>query len=324
MITETINWLLQSEPWIEYRTRLDLLNQSHDDKEVIQAYEKMIAHPQIKLILSELAHWTEEVVINHKNAGLLLHKLSFIAEIGLTINNPEIRKIVDKIMEHKTREGVVQVQLNIPQHFGGTGQNSWGWSLCDAPLILYSLIMLGLGGDSTVNQGLNFLKELIKKNGWPCSVSPELGKFRGPGRKDDPCPYATLLMLKALSQTNEFRDSNEVHIGAECLLDLWTRSKETHPYMFYMGTDFRKLKAPLIWYDITHVADILTQFEWLKNDIRLKDMIDIIKSKTNEDGSFKPESEWKAWKGWDFGQKKRPSQWLTFLELRILIRTEHK
>lgn len=284
----------------------------------------MISHPQIRLLLSELTQWSEEVVTNHKNAGLLLHRLAFIAEVGLTIEKPEIREIVDNIMKHRTREGIVQVQLNIPEHFGGTGQNSWAWSLCDAPLILYSLIRLGLGGDSTVNQGLNFLRDLIRENGWPCSVSPELGKFRGPGRKDDPCPYATLLMLKVLSQINDLKESYEAHIGAECLLDLWTRSKETHPYMFYMGTDFRKLKAPLIWYDIVHVADTLTQFEWLKNDIRLKEMIDIIKSKANEEGSFTPESEWKAWKGWDFGQKKKPSQWLTFLILRIIKRFEHE
>jgi hypothetical protein len=322
MMNEIINCLLQSEPWIEYCTRLDLLNQSKYDKEVIHANDKMISHPQIRLLLSELTQWSEEVVTNHKNAGLLLHKLAFIAEVGLTIEKPEIREIVDKIMKHKTREGVVQVQLNIPEHFGGTGQNSWAWSLCDAPLVLYSLIRLGLGGDSTVNQGLNFLRDLIRENGWPCSVSPELGKFRGPGRKDDPCPYATLLMLKVLSQINDFKESHEAHIGAECLLNLWARSKETHPYMFYMGTDFRKLKAPLIWYDIVHVADTLTQFEWLKNDTRLKELIDIIKSKANEDGSFTPESEWKAWKGWDFGQKKKPSQWLTFLILRIIKRFE--
>ncbi len=28
---------------------------------------------------------------------------------------------------------------------------------------------------------------------------PALGKFRGPGRKDDPCPVANLYALKALS-----------------------------------------------------------------------------------------------------------------------------
>lgn len=93
--------------------------------------------------------------------------------------------------------------------------------------------------------------------------------------------------------------------------------------MFYMGTDFRKLKAPLLWYDIVHVTDVLSQFEWLRSDPRLIEMIDIIKFKEGENGCFTPESEYKACKGWDFGQKKIPSQWLTFIILRIFKRMEN-
>ena len=44
-------------------------------------------------------------------------------------------------------------------------------------------------------------------------------------------------------------------------MDLWQNSREKHPYQFYMGTDFRKVKAPLVWYDILHVADVLCRFK---------------------------------------------------------------
>jgi hypothetical protein len=37
----------------------------------------------------------KQVVKNHKNAGLPLHKLCFIADIGLSINDPEVKKITD-------------------------------------------------------------------------------------------------------------------------------------------------------------------------------------------------------------------------------------
>jgi hypothetical protein len=161
---------------------------------------------------------------------------------------------------------------------------------------------------------------LVRENGWPGVVSKELGKFRGPGRKDDPCPYATLVMLKMLSQFGQWTNSSEVHVGAESLLGLWEKSLELHPYMFYMGTDFRKLKAPFVWYDILHVLDVLSQFGWLRNDSRLKEMSYLVKSKANTEGRYTPESEWKAWKEWEFGQKKQPSRWLTFLVLRILLR----
>ena len=321
MMNDTINWLLGNEPWIEYRTRLDLLGQSAQDQSVIDAKNRIISHPSIQGIFDNLYKWEEQIVNNHKSAELPLHKLSFIADIGITIKEPEISKIVDLIMEHQDANGIFQVTMNIPKHFGGTGQNTWGWMLCDAPIIFYSLIKFGVPS-TLLNNGIKHLTSFIRDNGWPCTVSPEMGKFRGPGRKDDPCPYATLLILKLLSQMDEYKNCNECRVGAEVLLKLWENSKETHPYMFYMGTDFRKLKAPTMWYDIVSITDVLSQFEWLRSDHRLREMIEIIKSKADDNGCFIPESEYKACKGWDFGQKKNPSQWLTFLILRIIKRME--
>jgi hypothetical protein len=37
-------------------------------------------------------------------------------------------------------------------------------------------------------------------------------------------------------------------------------------------------------------------------------------------GRFTAGSVWKAWSEWDFGQKKVPSVWITFLVLRIIRR----
>ena len=127
-------------------------------------------------------------------------------------------------------------------------------------------------------------------------------------------------MLKMLVQFDEWKDGEEVHVGVECLLDLWMRSKEVHPYMFYMGTDFRKIKAPFVWYDILHVLDVLSQFAWLNDDSRLQKMVDLLRLKANDEGKYVPESVWTAWKGWDFAQKKEPSRWLTFLATRIFKR----
>jgi len=90
--------------------------------------------------------------------------------------------------------------------------------------------------------------------------------------------------------------------------------------MFFMGTDFCKLKAPLVWYDVLHVTEVLTQFPWLKGDARLQEMAGAVRSKAGPDGRFTPESVWKAWDGWDFGQKREPSPWLTLLAQRMLKR----
>ena len=40
-----------------------------------------------------------------------------------------------------------------------------------------------------------------------------------------------------------------------------------------MGTDFRKLKVPFVWYDLMHVLDVLSRFPWLIRMTRLLDML---------------------------------------------------
>lgn len=318
---EDVNeWLLQGEAFIEYRTRLDLLGQLPDTTEVLYAKKMMLADPKIQQLLEELENWPGQVLNSHKSASQPFHKLSFIADIGLTKDTPEVAVIVEKIFTHQSAEGPFQLTTNVPKHFGGSGEDTWAWALCDAPVTVYSLAKIGYGSDPRVKKAASFLAGLAFPNGWHCTVSKELGSFRGPGRKDDPCPYATLAMLKMLSQFPEYQNSNVVRDGAECLLNLWQKSLTLHPYIFYMGTDFRKLKAPFIWYDLLHVLDVLSKFSWLKDDPRLLDMTNIVRSKANAEGKFTPESEWQAWRGWDFGQKKQPSRWLTFLTLRILRR----
>jgi hypothetical protein len=90
--------------------------------------------------------------------------------------------------------------------------------------------------------------------------------------------------------------------------------------MFFMGTDFRKLKAPLFWYDLMHVLDVLSHFEWVRMDKRFQQMSRVLESKADSDGRYTPESIWTAWKDWDFSQKKMPSPGLTFFVQRILKR----
>lgn len=314
IIIKNIDFLLNAaEPWTVYRTLIDINKLDEKNHKVIKAKKLMLEHPLVKGLLEELHQWPGTVISSHKSAGQLYHKLSFIADIGLTKEDDDIMAIINKVIEHKSEEGLFQLPMNIPVHFGGTGQEQWAWAMCDAPLILYSVSKMGMADNAEIRQGIDYLANLVRENGWPCAVSKELGKFRGPGRKDDPCPYVNLIMLKLLANYEEYKDSREAHIGVECLLNLWEKSKEIHPYMFFMGTDFRKLKAPFIWYDILHVVDVLSQYEFALRDKRFTEMLDIINSKTNDDGLFIPESEWKAWKGWDFGQKKNPSTWMTFL-----------
>lgn len=320
MMNEALDWLLTDAPWVQYRARLDLLGETERSKDVKAARRAMLDHPQVQALVSELRGWPGPPLTRHNDASHLLHKLVFIADLGLRATDPGVEQIVARVLDHQAADDVFQVKVNIPTRFGGTGQDQFAWMLCDAPSIVYALRKLGVT-DRRVKAAAQQLARLRRDTGWPCAASAEAGKFRGPGRKSDPCPYANLMMLKALAQTREWHDDAGCHSGADVLLNLWQQRKEQRPYLFAMGTDFAKLKAPLIWYDILHVTEVLTHFEWLRQDNRLAEMVALVKAKADDEGRFTPESIWQAWRDWDFGQKRHPSAWLTLIAHRIIKRT---
>ena len=318
--TGLTDWLLDGPAWMRYRTLIDLLGQSETDPEVINARRAMLEDPRVRSLLEELTAWAGAPLKRHNDASHLLHKLTFLADLGFKASDLVLEPVVENILAHQSGEGAFQIMVNISTHFGGSGEDEWQWMLCDAPLVLYTLLKFDLVGDPRVQTAANHIGSLVRENGWPCAAASKLGKFRGPGRKDDPCPYANLVSLKALAQSPEWHDSDVCKAGTETILNLWEQRKARKPYLFGMGTDFAKPKVPLIWYDILHVLDVLSQFPWLRDDPRLQEMVNILKEKGDERGRFTPESIWMAWRGWDFGQKKEPSRWVTLIAYRAFQR----
>jgi hypothetical protein len=323
MTTKLIQWLLESdEPWTHYRTLVDLLDRAGEDADVRAARKAMLAHPQVKALAAEVAAWGEHPITRHNDAGHAIHKLSTLADFGVKASDRGINSLLKVVMAHQSPEGAFQSVVNISKSFGGTGEDTWAWMSCDAPTLLYSLIAMGLGSDPHVERAVNHLVGLVDENGWRCVVAPELGKFRGPGRKADPCPIANVYALKALAQVPELLDCSATRTGTDMLLQHWQYQKTIKFYMFGVGTDFRKLKYPFVWYDILHVADVLSRFAFVHADRRFQQMLKTITAQADSQGRYTATSMYQAWKGWSFADKNIPSTWLTFLVLRILKRVD--
>ena len=322
-MNRTIDWLLTSEePWTRYRTLVDLLGREESDPEVQEARAAMLAHPQVQGLMARARNWGEVAFKRHRDAGFHIYALSTLADFGVRWDDPGMEEIINRVLAHQSPEGAFQTVVNIPKSFGGSGEDMWTWLSCDAPTLLYVLLSMGLGDDARVQKAVAHFAGLVYDNGWRCVSAPELGKFRGPGRKADPCPIVNVYALKALSLVPEHRHSPATRAGAEMLLGHWQRQKERKIYMFGIGTDFRKLKYPFVWYDILHVVEALSRFPWVHNDPRFLQMIETITAQADEEGRYTAGSMYRAWKGWSFADKKHPSPWLTFLVLRILGRID--
>ena len=300
-----------SEDWLRYAIRLKLCHEPKED--LTELRSAAVSDTKIQGFLHDVANYHSIAVANHKNPDLPIHKLLFFLDLGFDTDIPDIQTAIEEILKHKDKDGIYQSLTNIPVHFGGTGTAVFSWSLCDAPLLLLALFKAGIDYHTYLKPGVDFLLSLHRENGFPCAASRELGRFRGPGRKEDCCPYATLIMAKLLAHIPEYRSSPEAATAVEALLALWAHSREQHPYIFYMGNDFRKLKAPSHWYDILSVAGVVSRYPHAHTDSRFQEMVEIIKSKQDDNGFFVPESVYQKMKNWDFGQKKAPSPYLTYL-----------
>ena len=331
-----IDWLLNcGEPWTRYRTLKDLLGTSDTDPRVIATKKELIQHPQVQALISEAATWGESPFKRHNDASYPIYKFSTLADFGLKVGEDvQLDAAIEKVLVRQSDEGAFQSVVNIPKSFGGDNQDHWTWIICDTPTLLYSLLSFGMGEDPRIQQAVEHLVSLVDENGWRCVCAPELGKFRGPGRKDDICPIANVYALKALSLVSPERVSRQdqatpeqnilnsaIRKGIEALLDHWEHQTERKIYLFGVGTDFRKLKYPFVWYDILHVSEGLSRFPQAHTDPRYQEMLQTITQQADEFGRYTANSMYLAWKGWSYANKKEPSPWLTFLVMRLLQRS---
>lgn len=327
MNPELLAWLLDSdEPWTRYRTLVDLLDRSEDDLDVQAARTEMLDHHLVQGLIAETATWGDRALMRHSDASHPIYKFSTLADFGLRAGDAlpasggGMDAGIEAVLAHQSPEGAFQTVVNIPKRFGGTGEDAWSWIVCDAPTLLYSLLAFGLGNEPRVQRSVEHLVSLVQENGWRCVASPDLGTFRGPGRKTDPCPIVNVYALKALAQVCELGDSPATRAGAGMLLGHWECQQERKPYLFGIGTDYRKLKYPFVWYNILHVVDVLCQFPFVLHDSRFHQMIDAITQQAGPDGRYTATSMYRDWKDWSFADKKHPSPWLTFLVYRVLKR----
>jgi len=306
-----------TSPLLDFLVKKDL--QDIEDKSDVYQNARNDAwnDPVVKNIVRELKLWPGNVLKRHNDAKLLIHKLSFLADIGFTIHDEGMKEICDSILRNRSPEGVFQVLVNIPGQFGGTGIDSYSWMLCDAPLLMYSLLKMGVDR-KILNRGIDYLISLGGDMGYPCAASSDLGKFNGPGKRGTLCPYGDLLMVRLFSLLPEKHNDIKCRSAVEALLD--HIEKKDKRYLFGIGTDFQKLKFPFIWYDVLHFTEVLSHFEYTVSDPRFISLVHRIEEKADEDGLYRAESVWMAWKQIDSGQKKESSLWISFIVLRILKR----
>jgi len=131
-----------------------------------------------------------------------------------------------------------------------------------------------------------------------------------------------MYVLGALAQNPGLRNSEIAKKGVDFLLNCWENRREMRyaGHDSQIGTDWDKLKYPFTDYKILKFLDVLSEFDYAKRRLQGSEMVNLLLSKADKRGRFMPESVHKVWSDFDFGQKERPSRWITLLALRIVKR----
>lgn len=299
---DPVPFLEQSEdPWVKYNL-LELQGKNN-----AKAFDAMSNHKWVQAVIDECVQWPNPPLKRHNDAKHPIHKIEFLADIGMDKRDRWIEAICNLITQNRTEDGDLLSNVELPEMWGGKGTGELIWMHCDAPILLYALQRFGANSKVT-DKAAERLVWNSEVNGWRCKSSIE--KMRGPGKKEDYCPYGNLIILKALSY-GKYVDSDAVKAGIDSHILHWENREGKKVKMFGIGTTFKKLKYPNVWFDVLHVVDVLSRYPYALEYDEFWEMWGLIKEKQQPEGGFVPESIWRAWSDWSFGQKKEPSPWMT-------------
>lgn len=141
-----------------------------------------------------------------------------------------------------------------------------------------------------------------------------------------PNGYAKLYYSQRCQEKKKKALEEAARKGVDFLFGCW-KNKGKIKYAGHdsqIGTDWDKLKYPFTDYKILKFLDVLSQFEHARLRLQKSEMVNVLLSRQDEKGMFRPESIIKAWSDFDFGQKKKLSRWITLLALRIIKRIQTK
>jgi hypothetical protein len=315
-----IDWLLESNPWTKYKTYTDLLGYKESDEKAADAKKELLNDKNIISLSNETKDWLTFSATRNSDPKITYFKLKMLAEFGLKHTDLELQKTVDKATEH-VMENMFGVRGQTPER-PKKGKNYekpdlsadvWHISPCNSPLITTALLELSVKNNLVDNSIEELKSRWTNKKGWFCHFFFVNSQFK---KLHIGCPIAGLQALEIFSKIPALKESNHSKYAFEPI----KFHKEYGKTLYYFGRSkkFWTLKYPFVWYNALYLAEVLTRFDFLKNEPVVKELIDWIISSQDKEGKFKPTSVFLNYKGWDFSNKKEPSPWITFLCCRIL------
>jgi hypothetical protein len=308
-----VDWLLEGESFVRYRTWLDLAGSGEKNSEIRRLRRRIPEDPPVRRLLESRnrdGYWgrPQDIFTWWPGKATTFWVLGMLADFGLTEADCGIRQAC---------EYVFSAQLDC----GGFGLFPPPKPYeCFTGILTESLAGLGYTRDRRLKRAYRWLAARQRLDGgfWCKDTGQPGGR-----RQDEPsCAFATLCVLGALTVHPRHISLAPARRCTQFLLDCWKkRGKVKYAgHDSQIGTGWEKLKYPFTDYRILKYMDIMTRLPQVARDPALSEMAGVLTQKADSQGRYTPESVHRVWSAFDFGQKRHPSRWLTFLAYRILKR----
>lgn len=312
-----VDWLLAAkEPWVVYNTLIDLAGAAPDGAEARAAYQALQRHPRVTALCAALETWPPRPMTRCYDPDSDLWKLTTLADFGLRRDDERIAAIAERVFIAQSSSGAF-----LHGGFDHTRAYHERPYICLAHVMTYALARFGYLGDLRLECAFAQAMAWQRPDGgW----HPNRPNLPGEGDEEEPsCPFGTLNILRALAVRPRMADGPIARRAAEYLLICWQRRAVPYrPAGFGIGTTWAQVEYPFVQYQLLKTVDTLVQIPPVRGDQRLEQMLALLSGKRDDAGRWSAEGVDKNWSGYDFGQKRRPSPWLTFLAVRALVRAK--
>jgi hypothetical protein len=92
---KTVKWLLESEAYIQYATKINILKRDKKDLESLKS--EVLSDLRIKKYLDDISDFNGMSLTSHKNPELPIHKLIFLLELGLDTEVTQVNLAIKQI-----------------------------------------------------------------------------------------------------------------------------------------------------------------------------------------------------------------------------------
>lgn len=317
---ETKQWLLTSTPYTRYKTLTDLLGFSEAQAKVAAAKQELTEMAEIKALIANCSQWFPKLSKRHDDSQLSHYQLRMLLDFGFKASDPEMKPILNSLKAH-LKDGLYAIRQEIPEKGApkdSPEQQQWNALPCDAPLLSFILFQMG-DASAELNQSEALIRDSWRTPaGWFCDLPFVKGQRKKLGAA---CPMAGLMALELFSSKAEWKEGKLAEHAFEAL-NYHFKSKSSL-YYFGRGKRFWTFKYPFVWYNALYVAEVLSRYEQFHHEAILVELRDWILSSHDGKGRFMPSSMFRAYKNWEFSNKKAASPWISFLCVRILKRLRY-